>query len=148
MKVDYYNNIGICVVAIGAVLNHSKEVSLSKLFLIFPVLSHYKLSQHLARKNTKIMSVEKLIAEKISFFSNFNKRYFDSLVLTMNSLQYLTEAGHVEITTDGFVKLITPFEYDSSMGKRAKRMFNASENVSKILKEKTSNLYLNLRVKI
>lgn len=147
MNLSYYNNISIGIVALGSVLNQRKELPISKLFLIFPLISHQKLLQHLGRKTTKIKSIEKLIAEKTSFFSNFNKRYNDSLALTFNALQYLNDTGYVDVV-DGTVILAKPFEYHKNMGSRSNKIFNASENISLLLKERVDKLYLNLRVEL
>ena len=130
MNINYYNNFGIGVVSIGAVLSRSNALSISKIFLIFPLLSHQKLLQYLARQTTSVKSIEKLISDQVSYFSNFNKRYMDSLVVTMNSIQYLNDTGYIDIS-DGIVKLLKPFEYDSKMGKRANSIFKASDNISK-----------------
>jgi len=147
MNIDYYNNFGVGVVAIGTVLNRSNTLPISKIFLIFPLISHQKLLQHLARKTTSIKSIEKIITDQVSYFSNFNKRYMDSLVVTMNSVQYLNDAGYIDIS-DGVVKLLKPFEYDSKMGRRANSIFKASENISQLLAETENKLYLNLRVEL
>ncbi len=147
MNLRYYNNISIGVIALGAVLDQSDELSISKLFLIFPLISHQKLLQHLGRNTTKIKSIEKLIVEKTSYFSNFNKRYIDSLVLTVNALQYLNDTGYVNIT-NGNIILIKSFKYDKKMGNRANKIFNASENIALLLKERSNKLYLNLRVEL
>ncbi|MGK0271793.1 MAG: hypothetical protein ACI88H_002459 [Cocleimonas sp.] len=147
MNLSYYNNISIGIIALGAVINQSKELPISKLFLIFPLLSHQKLLQHLGRKTTNIKSTEQLIVDKMSCFANFNKRYCDSLVLTVNALQYLNDMGYIEINS-GKVILVKPFEYHKKMGKRAMKMFNASENIAHILKDNSNKLYLNLRVEI
>jgi hypothetical protein len=147
MNLNYYNNLGIGVIALGAALNQSKELSISKVFLIFPLLSHQNLLQHLGRSTTKIRSIEKLIVEKTSCFSNFNKRYSDSLVLTFNSLQYLNDMGYLVIVKNNAV-LSKPFEYNRKMGGRANKIFKASENIALLLKEKPEKLYLNLRVEL
>ncbi len=147
MNLSYYNNLGMGIVSLGSVLNQRAEIPISKLFLIIPFISHQKLLQHLGRKTTKIKSIEKLIVEKTSFFSNFNKRYSDSLVLTVNSLQYLHDSGYIDIA-NGNVKLVKSFEYNKKMGNRANRIFNASKNISLILKESPKKLYLNLRVEL
>ena len=147
MNLRYYNNISIGVIALGAVLDQSDELSISKLFLIFPLISHQKLLQHLGRNTTKIKSIEKLIVEKTSYFSNFNKKYIDSLVLTVNALQYLNDTGYVNVI-DGNIILIRPFKYDKKMGDRANKIFNASENVALLLRERPDKLYLNLRVEL
>lgn len=147
MNLSYYNNIGIGIVALGSVINQRKKLPISKLFLIFPLISHQKLLHHLGRNTTKIKSIEKLIVEKTSYFSNYNKRYKDSLALTVNALQYLNDAGYVDVM-DGTVILAKPFEYHKKMGTRANKIFNASENISLLLKERTDKLYLNLRVEL
>lgn len=147
MNMSYYNNFGMGIVALGAVLNQGKELSVSKLFLIFPLLSHQNLLQHLGRSTTKIRSIEKLIVEKTICFSNFNKRYMDSLVLTVNALQYLNDSGYVNVVK-GNATLSKPFEYDKKMGARANKIFNASGNVALLLKEMPDKLYLNLRVEL
>jgi len=67
--------------------------------------------------------------------------------MTMNSIQYLNDAGYIDIS-DGVVKLVKPFEYDSKMGKRANSIFKASDNIAKLLAETESKLYLNLRVEL
>jgi hypothetical protein len=144
---SYYNNVGIGIIALGSVLNHSKELSISKVFLIFPFLSHQKLLTYLGRKTTTITNIEKLVVEKISFFSNFNKRYMDSLILTINALQYLNDTGYINITNEKVI-FNKSFEYDTKMGTRAKKMFNASKNISLILKDNQEKLYLHLRVEI
>ena len=147
MNLSYYNNLSMGVIALGSVLNQSKKLSISKLFLIFPLISHQNLLKYLGRSTTKIKSLEKLIIDKTPCFSNFNRRYVDSLVLTINSLQYLNDTGYIKVV-NGNVTLIRPFEFDKKMGSRANKVFNASENVHRLLKEKTEKLYLNLRVEI
>ena len=148
MTLNYYNNIGIGAVALGAVLNHSKELSITRSCLIFPLIAHKELLQHLCRKTTSIKSIEKLIVEKTSYFSNFNKRYYDSLVLTFNTLQYLNDTGYVQINEEQQVILVKPLEYDKKMGKRAGKIFDASKNIALLLQERTDKLYLNLRIEI
>ncbi len=147
MNLSYYNNLSMGIVALGAVLNQSKELPISKLFLIFPILSHRKLLQYMGRSTTKIKSIEKLIVEETASFSNFNKRYFDSLVLTVNALQYLTDTEYLYFD-DGVVTLAKPFEYDSKMGNRANKIFKAAPNIALLLDERTDKLYLNLRVEL
>ena len=147
MNLNYYNNLGMGIVSLGSVLNQKNELPISKLFLIIPFITHQKLLQHLGRSTTKIKSIEKLIVEKTSFFSNFNKRYNDSLVLAVNSLQYLHDSGYINIS-NGNVTLIKTFEYDKNMGNRASRIFNASKNISLILEDSPNKLYLNLRVEL
>jgi hypothetical protein len=145
--VSYYNNISIGAVALGATLAKCERLPMSNLFLVFPLVSHQSLLQYLGRKTTKSVSIEKLIAEKANYFSNFNKRYTDSLVLTLNALSFLHEMEYVRIE-DGEVVLIKTFNYDKKMGSRAKKVFRAAENIALLLDENPGKLYLNLRVEL
>lgn len=144
---NYYNNFGIGAVAIASVLKFSHQLPVAKVFLIFPFLSNIRLLHYLGRSSTNIESFDSLIIDKINLFSNFNKRYLSSVQLTSNAIQYLTEMEYVEIK-DGKIKAIKSFEYETSMGSRAKKIFNAAKNVSIILDTNAEELYLNLRVEI
>jgi hypothetical protein len=147
MNLENYNNIGITSIAINSVLSLSKELSIPKALLIMPLFTSKDLTSHLSRKTTEIKSIEKLISEKTPLFSNFNKRYYDSLVNSINAIQLLIETNQISII-DG--KLITnkSFRYLKSMGKRAEKINTASQNVSKLLNENTEKLYLNLRIEL
>jgi hypothetical protein len=147
MNLENYNNIGITSIAINSVLSLSKELSIPKALLIMPLFTSKDLTSHLSRKTTEIKSIEKLISEKTPLFSNFNKRYYDSLVNSINAIQLLIETNQISII-DG--KLITnkSFQYLKSMGKRAEKINTASQNVSKLLNENTEKLYLNLRIEL
>ncbi len=146
MKVDY-NNIGIGALAIGSVLSINNELSLAKTSLILPFITHTECLNYLARATTHLTSIEKLIAERTSYFSNFNARYYDSLCLSFSSIQYLTEMGYAQLKGDLLVK-IKPLEYNAKMGTRAKKIFQAANNVAELLLENDNKLYLNLRVQL
>ena len=146
MKIDY-NNIGVGTIAIGAVLSISNELSVAKATLVLPFITHTESLNYLARKTTHVPSVEKLISEKTSFFSNFNSRYYDALTLSFSSIQYLTEMGYARLYEGALLKT-NPLEYDSKMGARAKKIFQAANNVSSILKGSDKILFLNLRVQL
>lgn len=146
MKVDY-NNIGIGAIAIGSVLSINNELSLSKTTLILPFITHTECLNYLARATTQVTSIEKLIAERTSYFSNFNARYYDTLCLSFSSIQYLTEMGYAKLQGDLLLK-IKPLEYNAKMGTRAKKIFQAANNVSALLLENDKKLYLNLRVQL
>jgi len=147
MNLENYNNIGITTIAINSVLSLSEELPLSKALLIMPLFTSKALTSHLSRKTTEIKSIEKLISEKTPLFSNFNKRYYDSLAHSLNAIQLLIETNQISMT-NGKLKNNQSFQFDKAMGKRAGKINSASENVSKILKENTEKLYLNLRIEL
>lgn len=146
MKIDY-NNLGVGTIAIGAALSISNELSVAKATLILPFITHTECLYYIARKTTQVPSVEKLISEKTSFFSNFNSRYYDALTLSFSSIQYLTEMGYARLDTGVLLKT-KPLEYDAKMGTRAKKIFQAANNISSILKGSDKTLFLNLRVQL
>jgi len=146
MKIDY-NNIGVGAIAIGAVLSISNKLSVPKATLVLPIITHTESLYYLSRKTTQAPSVEKLISEKTSYFSNFNSRYYDALTLSFTSIQYLTEMGYARLDEGALLKT-KPLEYDTNMGNRAKKIFQAANNISSILKGSDKTLFLNLRVQL
>lgn len=144
---NYYNNLSIGIIAIGFVLNISKKLPISKVFLIFPFISHVNLLSYLGRRTTLIKSIEKLIVDRASDFCNFNKRYYDSLCITINSLQYLHSMQYITLI-NGNLELLKPLEYRSKMGVRAERINKAADNISHLLSLDVENLYLNLRIEL
>jgi len=147
MSLSLYNNFGVSVLAITAVLNESYSLPMSKITLIFPLINHQEMLNYLSRKSTNVKSLDKLIVEKTVFFSNFNKRYYDSLSTTINALQYLFDQGYIEFKNNE-VHLIKPMEYSKKMGDRSKKIFLASKNISLIFNEMVEKLYLNLRIEL
>jgi hypothetical protein len=147
MNLENYNNIGITSIAINSVLSLSEELSLSKALLIMPLFTSKTLTSHLSRKTTEIKSIEKLISEKTPLFSNFNKRYYDSLTNSLNAIQLLIDTNQIKLA-NGRLKKTESFRYEKAMGKRSGSIYTASQNVSKLLKENTEKLYLNLRIEL
>lgn len=147
MSLNLYNNFGVGAVAIAAVLNECNTLPISKVALIFPFINHQELLNYLSKKTTKIKSFDKLVIEKTSFFSNFNKRYYDSLSSTINALQYLNDQGYIEFK-DHEVHMIKLMDYSKEMGTRTSKIFLASKNINLILDELVEKLYLNLRIEL
>lgn len=142
-----FNNIGMEAMSIAFVLKHQQEMKLSKVLLISPITTHNKLILHLARKNTAILSFEKYFIENFSNFANFNDRYYDGLVSSLNAVQLLNELEIVEVK-GATVNLINEISYESSMGKRAEKIWKAAHNISSLLNESSEKLYLNLRIQL
>lgn len=143
----HYNNFGIESIGIVFVLGHSPKLSISKVLLISPIICHDKLLLHLARKTTDISSFEEYLIEHIASFSNFNRRFYDNLINTVNAIQLLHDLEIVEIV-DGKLSLRESIKFSSNMGKRAEKIFKASKNISKMLQPPSETLYLNLRIEL
>ncbi len=142
-----YNNLGICSLGIVATLQHTDYLPISKILLIMPIIAHSELTSYLARSTTKVMSVEQIITKQPKYFSNFNDRFYDGMVASINSLQLLTEIAAID-WSDGHFSVSEQINYEKSMGARSKKIFDAAANISNLLKDDADNLYTNLRVQI
>lgn len=142
-----YNNLGIGIISIMSVLNKLEVLAIEKVFLILPIITNSELLSYLGRKDVEMMGIEQLIPHKIKCFVNFNKRFYDNLSVCINSLQYLFDMKYISINGSLIMKN-KDLPFDKKMGKRAERIYNASERISKLLKENSNKLYLNLKVEL
>ncbi|WP_429096738.1 hypothetical protein [Aeromonas veronii] len=147
MNISNYNNLGIYSLAICAVLEHKKEMSIAESLLIAPLITHNELLNYLARKTTNIYSADDLLLSKTSFFSNFNYRFFDSLITSLNAILFLKDMNYISYK-EGEITISELMPYHPNMGKRAKKIFQASKNIGTFLMTPTEYLYLNLRVEL
>lgn len=142
-----YNNFGICSLGMAFTLRHLTPLPLTKSLLVMPIISHKDLLQYLARKTTTIQSLEQILVSHQKCFSNFNARFYDSLPTSINAIQFLAEIAMVDLV-EGEIVSVKELDYVPDMGKRAKKIFDASQRISEILKSDTSYLYTNLRIQL
>jgi hypothetical protein len=149
MTQDIFNNIGIGCFSFMSVLEKSSPqfLLLSKAMLIMPIVIHKELITYLASSRYHVTSIEKLLIDKPSCFSNFSKRYYNTLPVSLNSIQLLTDIGYLQINS-GKVQLIRTLPYNPSMGKRALTILKASSNIAKLFEDSGEALYLNMQVKL
>lgn len=142
-----YNNLGIAIVALSALLLHLEQISLAKIFLVMPFVTQKKLLQQLA-KEENVKSIENLLSKKTSYFGAFSKRFYASLTLTMNALQYLVEMQYIKVEKGTVVKLKN-YDFSSDIGERSSLIVKAAYNIALLLNTtREEQLYLNLRVKL
>jgi hypothetical protein len=142
-----FNNFGMEALSIAFVLNHQSELQISKALLIAPIVAHGALLTHLARATTNILSFEKYLIEHLPNFSNFNDRYYDSLVTSMNAIQLLNELEMIQVIGP-LLAQVQSVNYDKAMGKRAEKVFKAAPNISRFLSDSSDKLHLNLRIEL
>lgn len=142
-----YNNLGICSLAILFVMQHLKKLSLSKTLLIMPFVTNTELLNYLARKANNAQSIEQLIVKKTKCFSNFNSRYYDGIIVSINAIQLLVEIGMLELV-NGELFVVEIFDFEKSMGERAKKIFDASSRIADLVNSDPVNLYTNLRIQL
>ena len=144
----FYNNIGICSLSIVSIVKeNNNELELSKVPLIMPIVAHKQLLNYMSSKSSVINSLDGLIISKYHFFSNFNKKFYEFLPLTLNTIQFLVDIEIIELS-DNKIYLLKEYEYEKTMGTRVEKIFKASKNIVKILDENNEKLYLNLRVEL
>ncbi len=141
-----FNNLGLCATAIGVVLNEVKELTLPKVMLIMPLIMHEATLRFLAKGSVRPRQIAAFASMNPEFIMNFSKRYEDSLVVSINAIQYLISTEHVDLTNN--VKLVKPFTIDDSFGQKASLLTRATRNLSELLSSTEEELYLNLRVKL
>jgi len=142
-----YNNFGISSLGMAFTLRHLAPLPLSKSLLIMPIISHKDLLQYLARKTTTIQSLEQILVSHQKCFSNFNARFYDSLPTTINAIQFLAEMAMIDLV-EGEIVSVKELDFVPDMGKRAKKIFDASQRIAEILKSDTAHLYTNLRIQL
>lgn len=137
-------------ISILAVLQYSNELDLSKCMLIEPLLSYSKVLAVLKRANSNIKSIEDLIIKESIVFTNFDNRFQEKLILSINSILLFQNMGLLE-TSNGGIKF-TGYNFDfsaTSLGDKAKSRIVASRKLSEILaKGDASDFYLSLRVEL
>lgn len=150
---DTYNNMGISLVGFLSIIRFFDEIEYSKSLLISPILLHNKTVTYLKSQTTKPKGIEDLITSKIEFFLDFNKRYYEFLGLSINTIILAQKMKFITLEENKIViskEEIKKFDFSNkSLGNRAIGMIQASNKLSNILKqENTDNLYFKLRIEI
>ena len=140
----------ITVISLLSTLKHVDQMEIAKCMLIEPLLSYSKVLQLLRKSNSSVKSVEDLIMKESITFSNFNERYRDKFILSINSIILFKKMGLLNVEENMIIFRGNNFNFnESSLGKKASTRILASKNLAKILsKGETSDLYLSLRIKI
>ena len=137
-------------ISILAVLRYSHELELSKCMLIEPLLSYSRVVNTLKRANSSIRSIEELILKENVVFANFNSRFQEHLLLSINSMLLFSQMGLISIYDDRAVFSGDTFDFsNTSFGNKTSDRIKAAKKLSEILlKGDASDFYLSLRVEL
>lgn len=137
-------------ISILAVLQYTKELSIAKALLVEPILSYTTVIKALNRANSRIKSIEELIIKESIAFSNFNSRYYEKLILSVNAIILFNKLGLISISNNVLGFSGKDFDFnDTKLGDRANARIKAALRLSEILvKGDASDFYLSLRVEI
>lgn len=141
-----YNNAGICATALLGVLSHVEHLSVAKALLVMPLVMHDATVRYLGDARIARREAAALVAQRPDLFANFPTRFDDSLVVTLNAIQFLVAYGYARFD-DGLV-LLKPLEVDASFGKRAQKIVKACGHIAAVLASPVDELYLNFRVQL
>lgn len=144
MKIDFYNNIAINSFAIHSVLHEKRQLIISEVSLILPIITHKDMLNSIRRYNQPINFIEYFI-NNIEFFYNFAERYEDTIISTINSLQLLNEVGVIKIDGD-IIVLKKPLPAIKNIGNRAKIIRQASQKLSILISDDVKAFYLQARI--
>lgn len=146
----FYNNELITGLSILTILRETQKMEVSKLLLVHPILSYKGIIEFLKDKRTKVRSIEELIIKKNVAFANYNRRYIESLELSINSILLYEQLGLLNIIDNELIYSGIEFDFkNKTLGKRASDVIEASIKLANILdKEDASNLYLSLRIEL
>lgn len=143
-----FNNLGVCSLSIAFTAQHySRALPIPKALLVFPLVTHRSLLNHLSRKNASIGSLEGLLISKLMSFSNFNARFYDGLCESVNAIQMLVDFEIAAFTANG-LEITTPLQYQPMMGKRVEKVWKAAPRIAQILSNSQGQLYSSLRVQL
>lgn len=147
---SFYNNELITGIAILSALKKAKTLEISKVLLIQPLLSYTGVLNFVKKSTVKVRSIEELIIKRNITFTNFNERYFENLLLSINSIFLLKQLKLITIEGNKLIRTEEQFGFDNNaLGDRAKEVVSAASNLAEMIKrEDASNLYLSLRIEI
>ncbi|MFM0741709.1 DUF6521 family protein [Paraburkholderia xenovorans] len=139
-----YNNIGICATALMSVIERTGELPLAKALLVMPLVMHDATLAFLSNANVRKREAAALTSVRPELFANFNNRFEDSLVLSLNAVQLLIHLGHVKLRANLVPDI--PMDISPDFGARAQRIVKAAPSVAALLASPIEELYLNFRV--
>ena len=144
------NNELITGISILAVLKYASQMDAAKCMLIEPFLSYGKILQLMCRSNSSIKSVEDIMIKESIIFSNFDERYREKFMLSVNSIVLFRKLGLLNIENNMIIFNGYDFDFNEpTLGKKATKRIQASEKLAQILsKGEASDLYLSLRIKV
>lgn len=137
-------------IAILSVLKITKELEITKCLLIEPLLSYKSIRNYLKNSNSKVRSIEELMVKQNVVFSNFNRRFYEKLPLSINSILLMSQLKLLHIEKNLIVFTGDQFDFkEKSLGKSVQDIIATRDNLAEILtKEAASSLYLCLRVEL
>lgn len=147
---NFCNNELLTAISILATLKDCSSLELTKVLLIEPLCSYNKLIKKLANKKTQIRSIEELIIKSDFVLTNFNKKFEDTLIVSLNAICLLLQLKLITLSQNRLFYNGDGFDFnEKTLGEKSKTRIRASSKLSNILKNtNNAELYLHLRIEL
>lgn len=137
-------------ISILAVLSQIDRLDITKCLLIEPILSYNTVLKKLKSDRTHLVSVEEMILKEKIAFSDFNDRYYEHLLMSVNAMMLFQHMQLLNI--ENGIATLTNKRFDlgeKSLGTKAHARIKAAKKLAPILeKGSAKDLYLSLRIEL
>ena len=147
---SFRDNELIAGISILAVLRRAKQLDIAKCMLIEPILSYSMVMNVFKRKKSSVKSIEDLIIREHIAFADFNDRFKEKLLLSMNSIILFKQMDLIQMDGEWIVFNGNSFDFSrKDIGQLATARIKAAYKLAEILqKGDASDLYLSLRIEL
>lgn len=138
-----YNNELLGIFAFQEFMYIKKDIELSNLMLLLPIIFHKKSLSYLSNKNINIISIQNLILTKPEILVSLNKRYYNFLSNSINCLSLCLENNLLELRNGNIYFLKRMFNENDlpNLGNRALKIQASMMNLVSLLSSDSSQLY-------
>jgi hypothetical protein len=138
-----YNNELLGILAFQEFMYIKKEIELSNLMLLLPIIFHKRSLYYLSKKSTKIISIQNLILTKPEILISLNKRYYNFLLISINCLSLCLDNNLLELKNGNvyFLKRMFNQKDIPCLGNRASKIQASMINLVNLLSNDSSQIY-------
>lgn len=138
-----YNNELIGILCFQEFMYIKKEIELSKIMLLLPIIFHQKSLAYLSNKKTRVISIKNLILTKPEILVSLNRRYYNFLPHSINCLSLCLDNKLLKLKDGNVYFLKRMFnEYDlPNLGKRALKIQTSMANLVELLSDDSYQLF-------
>lgn len=143
-----YNNEIVGIKAISTYLNKKNELEFEKYILLYPLLLNDSLINNLKNKKRTYKSLDEIAIKEINNLYNFSEKFYDSLDINFNIMQFLIDLGWIELNRGKVRYINRDNNIEFSSDKRIKSIISALPRLNLIFNENIDKIYYELRVRI
>ena len=92
-----YNNEIVGIKAISTYLDKKNELEFEKYILLYPLLLNDSLINNLKNRKRTYKILDEIAIKEINNLYNFSEKFYDSLNINFNIMQFLIDLGWIEL---------------------------------------------------